>query len=92
MRRLAPVIPGVAILDIVSPGKPIGWDSAFGDERHAFVPSASLRLADRFGTDSIAPIMTRILQKHGFVQTGTAQDDDEGLVWRWELPLPINVR
>jgi len=34
---------------------------------------------------------TRILQKHGFVQTGTAQDDDEGLVWRWELPLPINA-
>ena len=28
---------------------------------------------------------TRILQKHGFVQTGTAHDDDAGLVWRWEL-------
>lgn len=28
---------------------------------------------------------THILQKHGFVQTGTAQDDEAGLVWRWEL-------
>jgi RimJ/RimL family protein N-acetyltransferase len=31
---------------------------------------------------------TRILQKHGFVQTGTAHDPDEGLVWRWELEIP----
>ena len=30
---------------------------------------------------------TRILQKHGFRQVGTAHDDDEGLVWRWELEL-----
>ena len=30
---------------------------------------------------------TRILQKHGFKQVGTAHDDDEGLVWRWELAL-----
>ena len=30
---------------------------------------------------------TRILQKYGFVQTGTAHDDDAGLVWRWELRI-----
>lgn len=26
---------------------------------------------------------TRILQKNGFVRTGTAWDDDEGEVWEW---------
>jgi 8-oxo-dGTP pyrophosphatase MutT (NUDIX family) len=31
---------------------------------------------------------TRILTRHGFAQVGTAQDEDEGLVWRWERPLP----
>jgi GNAT superfamily N-acetyltransferase len=30
---------------------------------------------------------TRILARHGFRQTGTAQDDEVGLVWRWERAL-----
>ena len=30
---------------------------------------------------------TRILARHGFRQAGTAQDDDVGLVWRWERAL-----
>jgi len=30
---------------------------------------------------------TRILTRHGFAQTGTAHDDDEGEVWRWERRL-----
>lgn len=32
---------------------------------------------------------TRILTRHGFVQTGTAWDDDEGMVWRWEHSLEL---
>lgn len=35
---------------------------------------------------------TRILQKHGFVQTGTAHDDDAGPVWRWELEIRSAVQ
>jgi len=30
---------------------------------------------------------TRILARHGFREAGTAQDDEVGLVWRWERPL-----
>jgi 8-oxo-dGTP pyrophosphatase MutT (NUDIX family)/RimJ/RimL family protein N-acetyltransferase len=35
---------------------------------------------------------TRILTKHGFTQVGTAHDEDAGLVWRWERPLPVTPR
>jgi RimJ/RimL family protein N-acetyltransferase len=30
---------------------------------------------------------TRILARHGFTQTGMAEDPDVGLVWRWERAL-----
>jgi RimJ/RimL family protein N-acetyltransferase len=30
---------------------------------------------------------TRILVRHGFTQTGMAEDPDAGPVWRWERAL-----
>jgi [ribosomal protein S5]-alanine N-acetyltransferase len=30
---------------------------------------------------------TKVLQKHGFVRDGVAQDDEAGEVWCWRLPL-----
>ncbi len=30
---------------------------------------------------------TRILARHGFTRVGTAEDPDEGTVWRWERSL-----
>lgn len=30
---------------------------------------------------------TRILVRHGFTRTGTAEDADAGTVWRWERPV-----
>jgi len=32
---------------------------------------------------------TRILARHGFLQVGTAEDPDEGTVWRWEHVLEV---
>lgn len=29
----------------------------------------------------------RLLERAGFVRDGTAEDPDEGTVWRWALPL-----
>ncbi len=31
---------------------------------------------------------TRVLARCGFALAGTAEDPDEGLVWRWECPVP----
>lgn len=78
----------------------IGYGTFPMYERHGFASAscaALLARAARTGvvrtvyahTQPVPNASTRILARHGFVQTGTAYDDDEGVVWRWEHSLEV---
>ena len=69
-------------------------------ERHGFASASCAALLARAArTGAVRAVYahtlpepnasTRILARHGFVQTGTAYDDDEGTVWRWEHSLEV---
>ena len=78
----------------------IGYGTFPPYERHGFAGAscaALLARAARTGqvhivrahTLPVPNASTRILARHGFVQVGTAEDPDEGPVWRWEHVLDV---
>ena len=52
--------------------------------RRARAASVAVVVAHTLPAESAS---TAVLRRCGFTRTGEVTDDDEGTVWRWELPL-----
>lgn len=75
----------------------IGYEIKASHRQKGLATEAARALIDfAFNDDRVSKVIahtlpfknpsTSVLFKLGFVQTGEAQDPDEGTVWRWELP------